>query len=62
VVKRKGGFDFSHSRVAILVHVPKLHFSSKYSDAPALRSANTTFGLRPEGCPLSHARGFKYYY
>ena len=26
------------SRVAILVHVPKLRFSSKYSDAPALNS------------------------
>ena len=29
---------FCHSRVAILVHVPKLHFGREYSDAPALRS------------------------
>ena len=29
---------------AILVHVPKLRFGSKYSDALALRSTNTAFG------------------
>ena len=28
-----------HVALAILVHVPKLHFGSKYSDALALRSA-----------------------
>ena len=31
-------FTFAMSRVAILVHVPKLHFGREYSDAPALNS------------------------
>ena len=35
-------FYYSHSLLAILVHVPKLRFSSKYSDALALTSTCTT--------------------
>ncbi|MBQ3716841.1 MAG: hypothetical protein II901_00425, partial [Paludibacteraceae bacterium] len=34
-------FVISHVVLAILVHVLKLHFSSKYSDALTLRSVNT---------------------
>ena len=35
-----------HIALAILVHVPKLRFSSKYSDALALRSAKLRFTSR----------------
>jgi len=41
-------FYFCHSRVAILVHVPKIHFGREYSDAPALQSDSRS---PPEGMP-----------
>ena len=37
---------FYLSRALSSIHVPKLRFSSKYSDVLALPIANTAFGLR----------------
>ena len=46
LIERLMDFLCGHVALAILVHVPKLRFSSKYSDALALRSSKLRFKSR----------------